>query len=177
MSEKRFTFEYDDGQWGVPLFYDDGKKLCFDDVVDLLNEQQATIKELEEEIKLLKPTNIEQYEQIQKLQEENKQLKIANAKWLDKSLQDKQIRYTNANCKELTKKYLQLKEENEKLRQTMQKVCELLEKEVDLFSDEATEHDVIAYCEMQDFDNKDAYYICTATKKAIQMLKGRDSDE
>ena len=27
-------------------------------------------------IKLLKPTNIEQYEQIQKLQEENKQLKL-----------------------------------------------------------------------------------------------------
>ena len=48
MSEKRFTFEYDDGQWGVPLFYDDGKKLCFDDVVDLLNEQQATIEEYED---------------------------------------------------------------------------------------------------------------------------------
>ena len=70
-----------------------------------------------------------------------------------------------------------LKKENEQLRQTMQKVCELLEEEVDLFSDKATEHDVIAYREMQDFDNKDAYYICTATKKAIQMLKGRDSDE
>ena len=68
-----------------------------------------------------------------------------------------------------------LEKENEQLRQTMQKVCELLEEEVDLFSDEATEHDVIAYCEMQDFDNKDAYYICTATKKAIQMLKGGDS--
>ena len=48
MSEKRFTFEYDDGQWGVPLFYDDGKKLCFDDVVDLLNEQQATIRKLQD---------------------------------------------------------------------------------------------------------------------------------
>ena len=32
-------------------------------------------KELQKEIKLLKPTNIEQYEQIQKLQEENEQLK------------------------------------------------------------------------------------------------------
>jgi predicted RNase H-like nuclease (RuvC/YqgF family) len=31
-------------------------------------------KELQEEIKLLKPTNIEQYEQIQKLQKENEQL-------------------------------------------------------------------------------------------------------
>lgn len=71
----------------------------------------------------------------------------------------------------------QLTEENEQLRQTMQKVCELLEEEVDLFSDKATEHDIIAYSEMKEFDNKDAYYICTATKKAIQMLKGRDSDE
>ena len=44
-------------------------------VVDLLNEKQATIKELEEEIKLLKPTNVEQYEQIVQLQEENEQLR------------------------------------------------------------------------------------------------------
>lgn len=56
---------------------------------------------------------------LNKLYEENEQLKIANAKWLDKSLQDKQIRYTNANCKELTKKYLQLKEENEELRKEL----------------------------------------------------------
>ena len=54
MTEKRFTFEYDDGQWGVPLFYDDGKKLCFDDVVVLLNEQQATINEHKEAIEYLK---------------------------------------------------------------------------------------------------------------------------
>ena len=32
-------------------------------------------KMLEKEVKLLKPTNLEQYEQIQKLQEENEQLK------------------------------------------------------------------------------------------------------
>lgn len=32
-------------------------------------------KELQEEIKLLKPTNVEQYEQIVQLQEENEQLK------------------------------------------------------------------------------------------------------
>lgn len=50
MSEKRFTFEYDDGQWGVPLFYDDGKKLCFDEVVDLLNEQETRIDLLEKGI-------------------------------------------------------------------------------------------------------------------------------
>ena len=92
-------------------------KKSFDELVDWLNEQQATItelerklnkyakigeeqlkqimelqdlcgqsdsenarlrlksKELQEEIKLLKPTNIEQYEQIVQLQEENEQLK------------------------------------------------------------------------------------------------------
>ena len=129
----------------------DDSVLDLKDCCKIMNEQQDTIfklqdlcgksdgenaklrienKMLEKEVKLLKPTNIEQYEQIQKLQKENGQL-----------------------------------------RQTMQKVCELLEEEVDLFSDEATEHDVIAYCEMQDFDNKDAYYMCVSTKKAIKMLQ------
>lgn len=56
---------------------------------------------------------------LNELSEENEQLKIANAKWFDKSLQDKQIRYSNANHKELTKKYLQLKEENEELRKEL----------------------------------------------------------
>ena len=62
----------------------------------IIDEQQATIrrlqdlcgksdgenaklrienKMLEKEVKLLKPTNLEQYEQIQKLQEENEQLR------------------------------------------------------------------------------------------------------
>ena len=59
------------------------------------------------------------------LKKENEQLKIANAKWLDKSLQDRQIRYSNTNHKELTKKYLLLKEENEQLR----KQCFELEKD------------------------------------------------
>lgn len=63
--------------------------------------------------------------EIDKLKEENEQLKIANAKWLDKSLQDRQIRYSNTNHKELTKKYLLLKEENEQLR----KQCFELEKD------------------------------------------------
>lgn len=40
-----------------------------------IEEQQATICKLQEEIKLLKPVNIEQYEQIVQLQEENEQLK------------------------------------------------------------------------------------------------------
>lgn len=64
-----------------------------------------------------------------------------------------------------------LHEENEQLRKTINEVIELLLKEVDLFSDKATEHDIIAYKEMNQFDNKDAYYMCISTKKAIQMLK------
>ena len=56
---------------------------------EMNSEQQATIRKLQdlcgksdyenaklrEEVNLLRPTNIEQYEQIQKLQEENEQLK------------------------------------------------------------------------------------------------------
>lgn len=64
-----------------------------------------------------------------------------------------------------------LYEKNEKLRQTIKEVQELLTEEVDLFSDKATEHDIIAYKEMNDFDNKDAYYMCVSTKKAIKMLQ------
>lgn len=65
----------------------------------------------------------------------------------------------------------EIKKENEQLRKTMNEVIELLVEEVDLFSDKATEHDIIAYKEMNDFDNKDAYYMCISTKKAIKMLQ------
>ena len=54
---------------------------------------------------------------------------------------------------------------------TINKVYELLE-EADIFSDEATEHDIKAYIELQEFDNKDAYYLACDIKKAIKLLKG-----
>ena len=54
----------------------------------------------------------------------------------------------------------------------MKEVKDLLEEEVDLFSDKATEHDINAYVELREFDNKDAYYMAISTKKAIKMLKG-----
>lgn len=90
--------------------------------------------------------------------------------------QENQILETYCKVQNESKEYWRnktkrLEKENEQLRQTMQKVYKLLEEEVDLFSEKAIEHDIIAYREMQDFDNKDAYCICTATKKAIQMLK------
>ena len=61
-------------------------------------------------------------DKLNELAEENEQLKIANAKWLDKSLQEKQIRYSNANHKELVKKYLQLQEENASLEQRIRDI-------------------------------------------------------
>ena len=61
--------------------------------------------------------------------------------------------------------------ENEELKQSINEVVELLSEEVDLFSDKATEHDINAYVELKELDNKDAYYMATATKKAIRMLK------
>ena len=66
---------------------------------------------------------------------------------------------------------LKLEKENEQLKSTIKEVTELLSEEVDLFSDKATEHDINAYVELKELDNKDAYYMATATKKAIKMLK------
>ena len=63
-------------------------------------------------------------------------------------------------------------DENEQLKQTIKEVTELLSEEVDLFSDKATEHDINAYVELKELDNKDAYYMAISTKKAIKMLKG-----
>ena len=96
MSEPRFTIQKASGMYiHLPIF-DNGVEMADGDVCILLNEQQATIrrlqdlcgksdgenaklrienKMLEKEVKLLKPTNLEQYEQIQKLQEENEQLR------------------------------------------------------------------------------------------------------
>ena len=65
-----------------------------------------------------------------------------------------------------------MEKENEQLKSTMKEVKDLLEEEVDLFSDKATEHDINAYVELREFDNKDAYYMAISTKKAIKMLKG-----
>ena len=104
MSEKRFTIKSTATELEL---YDNGVKIGefphyewvarpVDYVVKTLNEQQATIEQLQDlcgqsdgenaklrienkrlcdELKLLKPTNIEQYEQIVQLQEENEQLK------------------------------------------------------------------------------------------------------
>ena len=69
------------------------------------------------------------------------------------------------------KDVLSLEKENEQLKSRIKEVTELLSEEVDLFSDKATEHDINAYMELKELDNKDAFYMATATKKAIRMLK------
>ena len=63
-------------------------------------------------------------------------------------------------------------EENKQLKQSIKEVVELVSEEVDVFSEKATKHDIIAYRELNQLDNKDAYYMATATKKAIKILKG-----
>ena len=65
----------------------------------------------------------------------------------------------------------ELLEENEQLKATIKEVTELLSEEVDVFSEKATEHDIIAYEELKELDNKDAFYMATATKEAIKILK------
>ena len=96
MSDKRFQKTRIVDKWGGIYDSKTDKILDVNDVEHKLNEQQVIIeqlqdlcgqsdgenaklrlknKELQEEIKLLKPTNVEQYEQIVQLQEENEQLK------------------------------------------------------------------------------------------------------
>ena len=105
MSEKRFTIKPQDDYWAVVDNYNEDKVCIINGIhtkieaiwlCDFMNEQQDTIcklqdlcgksdyenaklllknKEQAEEIKLLKPTNVEQYEQIVQLQEENEQLR------------------------------------------------------------------------------------------------------
>lgn len=69
-------------------------------------------------------------------------------------------------------KISKLEKENEQLKSIIKEVIELLSEEVDVFSDKATEHDINAYIELKELDNKDAYYMATATKKAIKLLRG-----
>ena len=57
------------------------------------------------------------------------------------------------------------------LKQTIRGVYEILSIDVDVFSDKATEHDINAYIELRELDNKDAYYMAKGTKKAIELLK------
>jgi len=94
-TDGRYTLMFDEHTFFV-WDNEKEKRMTALNVTKKLNEQQDTIfklqdlcgksdgenaklrienKMLEKEVKLLKPTNLEQYEQIQKLQEENEQLR------------------------------------------------------------------------------------------------------
>ena len=156
MSEKRFSVRLRSECDGVVYsFFDGDKPLDVEMIVDVLNEQQATIqslqtelelvsgaklfsrrelerkvkeqqdtirklqdlcgqsdyenaklrienKMLEKEVNLLRPTNLEQYEQIQKLQEENEQLQAQlREKEEDEQLYANEIVKLNKEAKEV----------------------------------------------------------------------------
>lgn len=108
------------------IYTEDGKELSSLQVLEILNGQQSIIDGLEKSFddivewaSEIAKRNVLLDERIGQLQIENEQLKIANARWLDKSVQDKQTQYSNTNYQELTTKYLQLKEENEQLRKEL----------------------------------------------------------
>ena len=77
----------------------------------------------------------------------------------------------NKVCIDYSFKIEKLEKENEKLISTIKEVIELLSEEVDLFIDKATEYDINACIKLKELDNKDAFYMAIATKKAIKMLK------
>ena len=105
---KKFIYQQVEGG-GIISFLnekEESRLMTGEEIVKCLNKQQATIRRLQDlcgesdgenaklrienkrlcdEIKLLKPINIEQYEQIQKLQEENEQLKERRDYWSKKT--------------------------------------------------------------------------------------------
>ena len=135
MSEQRFTIhkesKYKEEWYAYPFCIKCDGEIVFKNIPlhiaeavrDKLNEQQATIeqlqdlcgesdgenaklrienKRLEKEVNLLRPTNIEQYEQIQKLQEENEQLRAKlREKEQDEQLYANEIVKLNKEAKEV----------------------------------------------------------------------------
>ena len=93
---------------------------------------------------------------------------INNDEWIDLHSMSAT---SEKNVKLCINKMNELADENEQLKSTIKEVIELLSEEVDLFTDKATEHDINAYIELKELDNKDAFYMAIATKKAIKMLK------
>ena len=124
---------------------------------EIMNEQHEQIERLKRNLKALDELKCE-------IAEENEQLKRVIGKSVIERLLD------------FEESYKDLEKENEQLKQSMKEVAELLSDEVDVFSDEAIEHDINAYMELKELDNKDAFYMAKATKTAIKMLKGDDGN-
>lgn len=196
MSEKRFFVKvYSSNE---PFFFDTKQKYfeqgytCEDvvlkpmsiwQVVDLLNDMNNVIG-------LLKPTNLEQYEQIQRLQEENEQLReeLGFSEKYSQNLMIKEREYMSEkrfsffnergsetiftdnsrmmSNREIVDLLNQLSEENEQLRNSIKAFLE----EADMFSENATDHDIVAYRELNKFDNKDAYYLACAIAELKKVI-------
>ena len=112
-SDGRYTLMFD----GHTFFVFDNekeKRMTALKVTKKLNEQQATIHSLKEEVRLLKPTNIEQYEQIVQLQKENEQLKKECKIAVDEMVTD---------YKKLEKENEQLKKECKGIRRGKENDC------------------------------------------------------
>ena len=121
-TDGRYTLMFDEHTFFV-FDNERDERMCALETTKRLNKQQDTIfklqdlcgksdyenaklrienKMLEKEIKLLKPTNIEQYEQIQKLQEENEQLQAQlREKEQDERLYANEIVKLNKEAKEV----------------------------------------------------------------------------
>lgn len=102
---------------------------------------------------------------LNELSNENEQLRKEND-MLSCELSVSANKEISRNCR-----IAELAEENEQLKSTIKEVIELLSDEVDLFIDKATEYDINACIKLKELDDKDAFYMAIATKKAIKMLK------
>lgn len=121
--------------------------------IDTIDGGESVLTDNGKELSLYETCNL-----LNELNDKCEVLEIEN-----ESFEDSATKYAELYHKSL--------KENEQLKSTIKEVTELLTVEVDLFSDKATEHDINAYVELKELDDKDAYYMATATKKAIKMLK------
>ena len=104
MTEKQFTFEFDGGAWGVPVFYNNNKKLSFDEVVELLNKLNDENEQLKSE--LISKDDLIQQLKIKLNMDYYNEWKKCNLKY-------------NEICEELleeNKLYKKLSDENEQLK-------------------------------------------------------------
>lgn len=178
MTEKRFRLGYVCGDYGL---------IDNDEWIDLHSMSENSEKnvqicinkmnELSDENEQLRNKK-ERYKRLSEIRQQEINNRIFTIKEFINNCSDNKVRralkklfYSEVNEYDLSSENRKLLKENEQLKSRIKEVTELLSEEVDLFSDKATEHDINAYMELKELDNKDAFYMATATKKAIRMLK------
>lgn len=165
MSEKRFEIDIDH----LLLVWDaeKNKRLEIEDIVDLLNKQEDAIITLKRRLEkinngygdLTHRNGLTANEWL--IESQEKELKKKNeqiSEWIEQHSKD------IAKISEQNKLIQNLKEENDELKEKLDNIRrEVIN--IDMFSDEALNHDIIAYREMHEFDNKDCYDIAWAIEK------------